>query len=602
MTKKGGGKVRETMAQAEEIEGFDPSAVPGHDQVDDENSDPPESDDDVPDYDEDEFEQVPQGFDEAAWQASEDCAGYDQNDRDNGRRLIRWFGANLLYISGLGWLTWRGTHWQRDEGDLMARLLAQDVVDKIKLEPFHLKATPAQQRVLDSAAKTYKIDPDDRTDAQKETLARAAKIRKDLSAMRSKRKNWAVTSGNAGRTTAMLLQASSHMASDQDDLDRDKMLFNVRNCTLVLERVRDPEQEEASDAVPRFIGRVTHKDHDRRDFMTKLADVDYDPDATCPQFQQFLDDMQPDQDMQTFLKVFHGYAMLIGGNGAQVLAFHYGLGANGKSAFIEATGRLAGTYRTVVSPDTLTGDNQRQGQQASPDIARLFNTRYVTVEELPKGVALKEDLIKAVSGGSKMTARFLQKEIFEFVPIFTAVLTGNTKPQISGSDEGIWRRVLLVHWSRTVPVKERVPFDELMARFDAERSGILNWLIDGAELYLGKGLWPFVPASVTAFTEEYRKDRDNIGAFCEAMIVPAEGATIQAGTLYTRYTEWCEVNAMTAAKQRTFGDRLTELGYKKKVGRTYTYLDIECLSSPKFDPVPAAPTAPAGDPGWEPIR
>lgn len=540
-----------------------------------------------------EFETRPPDVVEAEWELAKHCADFDQNDSGNGQRLIVWYGANLCYVSGMGWLTWRGSHWQRDEGELDARRLAQLLVDKIKLEAFHIEPSPAQQKLL-AAADALKDKPEDELSAaQKGLLGRAEKVRAQLSQKRGKRRNFAVTSGNAGKTAAMLQQAASFKAIDQNLLDSDHYLFNVRNGTLHFSRVADPEQDlDGADVVPRRIGHFNLRPHDRADMLTKMAEVEFDPQAACPQWQAFLDRMMPDKRMQMFLKVFHAYAMLIGGNGAQKIAYHYGLGGNGKSALLETLGGLAGTYRTTVSPDTITGDGQRQGQQASPDIARLFNTRFVTVEELPKGVPLREDLVKAMSGGGKMAARFLQKEVFEFVPIFTAVLSGNTKPSITGSDRGIWRRVFIIEWKVTMAEDDpqRIEFTDLIKRFEAERSGILNWLIDGAMLYLTHGLMHFVPPQVTAFTEEYRKERDNVSVFCESMLVPKPGNRIQAGHLFKRYTDWCEANGMVSAKQRTFGDRLSELGFKKETGRIYEYLDITVRSAPAAE----------GDPGWSP--
>lgn len=530
------------------------------------------------------------------------CAGLDQNDASNGQRLILWFGANLVYISGMGWLTWRGTHWQRDEGDLEARRWAQMLVEKIKLETVHIVATPAQQRVLDLAAAALKVDENDRTTLQFKTIDRAGDIRKELSSRRSKRRNFAVSSGNAGKTVAMLAQAASFKSVDQKLLDANHFLFNVKSGTLIFARAPDPDQDtEGDDVVPRMIGTVDIRDAVREDMITKLADVEYEPSATCPEWQKFLDRMMPDAAMQKFLQVFHAYALLIGGNGAQKIAYHFGLGGNGKSAFLETLGALAGSYRSTVSPETITGDGaQRQGQQASPDIARLHNTRLVVVEELPKGVPLRENLVKAMSGGSPLTARFLQKEFFEFVPIFTAVLSGNTKPSITGSDRGIWRRVFIIHWEVNMAEDDpdRVEFPELMKRFAAERSGILNWLIEGALLYLTHGLMHFVPAKVRAFTEEYRRDRDNVEVFAEAMIVPRAGNRIQAGHLYKKYVEWCEANGITAAKQRSFGDRLSELGFKKETGRVYEYLDITLRAAPAG--IGDAPAGDGDDPGWSP--
>ena len=141
---------------------------------------------------------------------------------------------------------------------------------------------------------------------------------------------------------------------------------------------------------------------------------------------------------QPVLAGWAGYALLLGGNDEQKLVFHYGTGANGKSAFLEALGRMAGSYRAVVSPDTLTGDSQRDGSKANSDIARLHSARLVTVEELPRGVQLKEGLIKSLTGGTRQVARFLQKEIFEFDPVFTAVMSGNDMP--SGSRGSMHRR------------------------------------------------------------------------------------------------------------------------------------------------------------------
>lgn len=527
----------------------------------------------------DEWERVPDDVDPELWKLVQECAALDQNDRDNGKRLFWWFGTDLGYVTGMGWIVWNGKHWLRDEGELYARLLAQNIVDKIKLEPFHIQLTSAEQATVEKAKPFRDISEDDQTASQQAAIKRADKIMTALYNKRTKRKNFAVSSGNAGKTTAMLTQAASLKRTDQNSLDRDQMRFNVRNGTLVFGREPDLEQDltpgpDGAPIVQRMIPTFELVKHDRDDMMTKMADVDYDENAKCPEFMKMLERAHPDAKMRVFLQVFHAFAMLIGGNDEQKLIFHYGTGANGKSALIEALGRLAGSYRTVVSPDTITGEGQRQGQQASPDIARLFNTRFVTVEELPKNVPLKEDLIKAVSGGSKMTARFLQKDIFEFEPIFVAVMSGNSKPSINGADYGIWRRVLLVHWAVTIPQEERIPWGKLMATFDAERPGILNWLIDGLMIYLRDGLEAHIPEAVTAFTQDYREERDNVSVFAEHGIVREVGQKLKAGILYKAYVQWCENNGIRPASQRSFGDKLAELNFEKQRGANYVYLDV----------------------------
>jgi putative DNA primase/helicase len=544
-------------------------------------------------------EDAPETIGPADLEKARKCAPMDQNDRDNGRRLIIWFGDDMAYVPGMGWLTWRNSHWQRDEGELVVRLYSQELVDKIKLEALHILATPRVGNLLAAADAALAKADKDITAADRALIAKAIKARDQLAKKRAARRQFAVSSGNAGKTAAMLAQAASHKAIDQNLLDSDRMQFNTRNGTLLFSREPDPEQdltpgEDGKPIVPRLMGKVTFAPHSRSDMITKRAEVDYDPDAACPRFNAFLEQMQPDDKMRLFLQVAHAYAMLIGGNDEQRLLYHYGTGANGKSVFLETLGNLAGSYRTVVSPDTITGDSQRGGQQASPDIARLFNTRFVVVEELPRGTPLKDNLIKAVSGGGTMTARFLQKELFEFQPIFTAVLSGNDMPEISGTDFGIWRRVLIVLWGVTVGEAERVPFGTMMKMFEEERAGILNWLVEGALAYLTHGLNAFIPASVNQFTQDYREERDPVGNFVAAHVRAAPGMKVSAGDMMKAYTAWCEANAVKPWNPTAFGRRLGALGLKKLRGSLVQYLDVALQDVPdRFD---AGRTPPRDDP------
>lgn len=600
--------VKEAVAAAEEVAPID--VVPAAAEVKDE-ADAPESDPDDPGFEAGDFPDPDDeliGVDDLVAEEREvtlHCAGLDQNDRDNGRRLIAWYGAGLCYVTGLGWLIWRDTHWLRDEADLEVRWLAQQIVDRIKLEALMIEPTPAQKRLLEAADAAAKKEPDKLTATDQQLLVRAVQVRKDISTRRSKRRNWAVTSGNAGKTSAMIEQAKSLKTVPIERLDADHMLFNVSNCTLRFSRVPDPEQD--IEGLPpeqwRKVGQVERLAHDRTHLITKLADVAYDPDATCPYFlEQFLARVMPSAVDRTYLQVVSAYSLLIAGNDEQRMVYHYGTGANGKSAFIELMGRLAGSYRSIASPETVTGDGQRQGQQANPDIARLHNTRLVTIEELPRHLPLREELIKALTGGTKILARFLNKDFFEFMPIFVPVLSGNSKPAINGGDYGIWRRLLPVLWGQTIPEGERIAPSLLAERLDAERPGILNWLIEGLMLYLKHGLDPFIPPQVREFWQDYREERDNVSVFVGVALAPCEGGEVQAGKVYQAYCQWCEVNALRPATQRSFGDKLGELGFKKKRGNYVVYLDVMLLpTASKFDPNAPQPPAPQkGDPGWQP--
>jgi len=584
--------VKEAVAAAEEIAPMDVAepAAPEDEEVD------------SPDGSEGDDEEFGTRFTPDDLVIARECAPLDQNDRDNARRMLRWFGQDLAYVPGMGWLVWRENHWKRDESDLYARFLAQELVDRIKLECLMIEPTGGQKQLLAAAEHAAKKDPEKLTPADMGLIKRAQELRDQMRAKKVARRKFAVSSGNAGKTEAMLKQAASLKTVPPDRLDANRMVFNCRNATLRFDRLPDPEQDiDASDVEQRFVGHWEATPHERADMITKCADVVYDPEATCPHFLEALELTQPDAKMRLFLQVFHAYALLVGGNDEQKLIFHYGTGANGKTAFIEAIGRMADAYRAVVSPDTITGDAQRDGSKANSDIARLVGARFVTIEELPRGVGLKENLIKALTGGTRMTARFLQKEIFEFDPDFTAVMSGNDMPTVSGTDYGIWRRLLIVKWGVTIPPEKRIAPGILNQRFNAERPGILNWLIDGLMLYLKHGLDTFIPKEVVDFTEEYREERDPVGSFASQCIAPSEGTTVRARDMQNAYASWCEANGLKPWNTTALGNRLTALGYRKFKNQLVYYSDIKLVNVPsKFDPNEGPPERPAADPGWQP--
>lgn len=514
------------------------------------------------------------------------CAALDANDLGNGKRLLIWNGADIVYVgSGPGWHVWSGKHWQADIGDLMVRGLAQGISERIKDEAGWIELYPDQQSLVEKAAPLRQRPANELSPADAKAIKEADQILSILAEVKGKRRSFAITSGNAARTASMLSQAAALKFTLPDALDRDPFKLNLRNGTLRF--WRDVDNDCPDPDVLRHIGRFELLPHDREDLITRLAEVDYVNGAEATQWKAFLDRVQPSRDVQRFLQVAHGYAALIGGNDEQRMIYHFGRGANGKSAFIETIGRTLGSYRAVTSPESFSGSGQRQGNQQNSDMARLFNTRLVTVEELPRGEPLKEYLIKQFTGGSRLVARFLNREWFEFDPTFTAVMAGNDMPTISGMDLGIWRRLIIVPWRVEIPEAERKPFGELLAMFDQERSGILNWLIEGALLWLSDGLVSHIPAEIRDFTDKHREDRDVLGNFIAAYVVRDPDSKVQAKALLDAFSAYCEANGIKPWHQATVGNSLKAMGFEKEQGRHVHYIGLRLVDPPSgFGPAP----------------
>ena len=178
--------------------------------------------------------------------------------------------------------------------------------------------------------------------------------------------------------------------------------------------------------------------------------------------------------------------------------------------------------------------------------------------EIGRGQKLDEALIKETTGGDRVTARFLFKEFFEFQPEFKLFLACNHKPEIRGTDEGIWRRVKLVPFDVTIPPEQRDK--RLPATLRAELPGILNWAIEGCQEWRRDGLKD--PEEVKAATQSYREEMDLLALFLNECCEREEGGEVPTGELFDAYEEWCRKNGEQPVKKRTFGTLMKERGFR----------------------------------------
>lgn len=518
------------------------------------------------------------------------CAAEPQNDTGNGRRLLTHFGPELMHVREIGWHAWTGTHWERSGGDEAAVRYAQRTAQRMRLEIGHLGASEREQEIIAAGEEAAGVPKKERSAEQEKAVARASELIERVGGRRAARWKFAISSGNQSRINGMLGQALPHCTWPPDALDADPLAFNCLNGTLRF--VQEPDPECPDPTIVRLKWTVRLDPHAREDRITHLAPVAYDPEAACPQWDANLERFQPAETVRLFLRDYHGYA-LTGLTGGQNFVYNWGGGANFKSTFIEALSRLFGPYAQTLNPESFTGQQQRRGDQATPDFAELPGARLLRVSELPDGAKLNEALVKAVTGGEPMKVRHLNKGFFTFRPVFKASMSGNSRPEIHDVSHGMWRRVLLVPWTVTIPDEERREFEEMQTLFEAERCGILNWLIAGALSYLdSRRLIP--PEEVTAATAELRAEMDPVQRFLDACVRPCAGATIAARELFEAFGAWCSANNVRVFSEKRFAQVVYSKGLRKQEGRIRMYLDIETHGVPERPPGPS-PRSPPND-------
>ena len=520
------------------------------------------------------------------------CAKLDHSDTDNAERLQRHFGEDMLVLAQskarkATYAVWDGTHWDIDTGDPRSLAVAQQLGGRIAMETEFLEYSPDEFDAVKAASEALKKEEHERTPVEKKLATAAMNAKENLGKRKKRRMDHAVTSKNKARLEAMLTCLAPHVMRGPDDFNADPLKVALLDHTLVfsrtIERVRNPaydDPDDSRDDLPEFIERKVakveaSKGHRRTDLMTQIVPVSYDKKATCPKWTAFLERMLPNDDVRRMVQVASGLGLV--GLTVQKLFFHYGFGANGKSVYMETLCRLFGDIAVTLPSESFIGEGN-SGGAASPDMARLYGRRFLRVKELPEGEDLRENLVKDLTGGEDFTVRDLFQGYFDFKPIFTGHMSGNGYPRITGTDNGIWRRMVVVHWPVTLKQEEQREFEEVVSEFRPEYSGILNWLIEGVKIFLNEGL--VIPDSVKEKTQEYRDEMDPTSAFCANCVVPDEHGQVTARDFYQAYVDYTVDQGGKPISLTRFG-LIMKKKYIREDGRVKIYMGLRLTDIPR---------------------
>jgi len=306
------------------------------------------------------------------------------------------------------------------------------------------------------------------------------------------------------------------------------------------------------------------------DRITMTTGVDFDPQAKCPQWHQFLATTFDDKDLIDWLQRALGYS-ITGDTTEQCVFIGYGTGANGKSVFRGAFNSALGDY-AYSSPFSTFELYQRAS--IPNDLAALEFKRFVSSSETNDNTRLNEARIKAISGCDPITARYLHQEYFTFWPHLKLWLFVNHRPKVTDDSFGFWRRVRLIPF--THQFIGEADDQRLSEKLKAEAEGILAWLIHGCLEWQERGLEP-IPECVKVATQEYRQESDVLAGFISDRCIEHPQATSKASGLYATYKEWAESEGMRDREVLTstaFGRRMRDRYKKDRKGGTVHYFGI----------------------------
>lgn len=439
---------------------------------------------------------------------------YSYDDTGNADRFTDMHGDTLRYsYTRKNWYFYNGKIWTTDnEGKV--KTMADEVIESMKSE------------------KVFVPEGEDEEEMKK-------LLRKHIKATRN----------HNGKTN--MIKESQHLLPIQpQQFDNNLHLFNVQNGFLDLKT-----------------GQL--HPHERGQYFTKISNVEYTDKADCPMWDDFLQQIFDGNDeLIEYIQRAVGYS-LSGSTEEQMMFILHGNGRNGKSVFLDIVTELFGSYSTNIQPQAIMV--KQQSNNANPDIAKLAGARLVTTTEPNEGVRFDEGLIKQLTGGDKVTARFLYEDEFEFTPQFKLWMATNHKPLIRGTDDGIWRRMGIIPFSVQIP--ENKVDKKLTHKLRREIDAIMNWAVEGYLKWQRDGLQE--PQCIKDQRDNYRVEMDSIEAFIQDCCVIDSFSNVQAKAFYQAYREWASENGQYMMSNTKFGREMAKKYTKRKSDGVIVYGGIK---------------------------
>jgi len=370
--------------------------------------------------------------------------------------------------------------------------------------------------------------------------------------------NWALNSESLARLEAMvkLAQGEAPLSDSGEGWDSDPMLLGVANGVIDLRTgiLRDGKPE---------------------DKITLHSDIAYDPNATCPRFTEFIFEVfEGDSELIEFVHRAIGYC-LTGNTKEQCLFACQGGGSNGKSTLLEVNRFILGGYAYNLPFSAFELDKR---SSIPNDLAPLPGKRFITAIETNESAKLNEGRIKLLTGCDPISARFMRREFFTFVPVGKYWLSFNNPPMVMDSSHGFWRRVRIIPFRKQFDGSE--VDDKLLEKLKAEAPGILNWAVQGCLKWQETGLG--IPPAIQLATQAYREECDPLAEFIEEYCVIGPEEKVEVGLLLDKYIGWASDNFERPISRKDFTKRLVAKGFKKKKhgkNGTWTWFGIGLTSA-----------------------
>jgi len=453
----------------------------------------------------------------------------DYSDAGNAVVLVNEYHGLLAFCDALGWLSWAGTHWEQNDHKAVEKA--------IELTEHMIMESGVELDIALHSEADAKIALAQDKEGAKEQLARAKETVKQAKAYFAH----ASKSRNVSHINGMLKlsQPPLHIAADK--LDADPFLLNTPGGMVNLQT--GEIRPHSIDAPFQYCTRITNVSPGSQGaavWTEFLQTITCGDDSLAGFLQQVAG-------MAAIGKVF--YEGIVTANGG---------GRNGKSTFFNTIYGVLGTYAGTIDSNVLTTDRQNRGAA----LATLRGKRMVIAAELEEHQRLSTSTLKKLASTDYLTIEEKYRAPEDIVPSHTLVLFTNHLPRVGSTDDGTWRRIIVVPFNAVIPEGTGV---QNMSDLLVEEAGpaVLSWIIQGAVDFTLSGFKLTFPDAVAMATEEYRSRENWLERFISERCIREPNARVGARELYTEYKTWAQDTGEYTRRENDFAEAMEKAGYQK---------------------------------------
>ncbi|MDC3267870.1 phage/plasmid primase, P4 family [bacterium] len=350
-----------------------------------------------------------------------------------------------------------------------------------------------------------------------------------------------LSNGSRWETVFKRLCTMKILKGDADDFDADPWVIMARNGLVSLEYSKwlyKIDDADETDTVVRKQEGVKAKKITKRTRVgwgyPKGQPKNTDYSISCPTWMAHLrlcfgDDERGAEAIEMFQRLL-GYG-ITGLSTEAVMPFLYGMGNNGKSVTMNILKFILGEYAGTMNSEILMprSEPNLRGQ------AELAGKRLVVLTEPGSKQKIDSSKLKELTGNDEVVGCRVYERQFTFAPSWLFLCPTNYKPQCHETDEGVWRRILLVPFEKDITEElakvGKKPDPDFFEKLQAEAMGIFKWLTDGSQKYFQHKDFA-VPEWIKELTAEYRESQDIFKVFVDENLVKAPALSITLKDLH----------------------------------------------------------------------